>query len=223
MRRERHQPEPAHVDVLFGAVERRIARGAAPARLGAELRELARSSSRGSSSYCFAHRHLARLAVDERPWRAALHARRVLSHEPGDDEAWGLLGLALSLLGHGRAAVSAYERALALAPDNPYYAHNLGHLYDVALHEPARAVPLLLRATSVLDDPEVATSLAHALGRAGRPADAQRVLEVARQRGGHPPLALRRWIASGAPLDRDGFAEVPRDVPRDEPRDVPSR
>jgi tetratricopeptide (TPR) repeat protein len=211
MRRERHEPEPSHVDVLFGAVERRIARGTSPARLSAELRELARSSTRGSRPHCFAHRHLARLTVGERPWRAALHARRVLAHEPNDDEAWGLLGLSLSLLGHARAAVRAYERALALAPDNPYYAHNLGHLYDVALHEPGRGVPLLLRATTSLDDAEVASSLAHALGRVGRVSDAQRVLEGVRLRGGHPPLALRRWIASGAPVDEQGFAEIPRD------------
>src|SRR5579871_4918126 len=52
----------------------------------------------------------------------------IYAHRPLDDGAWAVLGLAQSLLGHFRYAARAYEQALALAPGNPWYAHNLGHL-----------------------------------------------------------------------------------------------
>ena len=41
------------------------------------------------------------------PWRAALHARRVLKHRPEDDRGWAMLGLCQTLLGNYRFAVSA--------------------------------------------------------------------------------------------------------------------
>ena len=67
------------------------------------------------------------------PWRAAIYAKRVVTERPDDDRGWALLGLSQTLLGHYRFAVSAYQKALACAPNNPWYAHNLGHLLDVAL------------------------------------------------------------------------------------------
>src|SRR6185369_16666951 len=111
------------------------------------LARLARAAAPESEAWIYAHRHLAELGVEHDPWRASLFARRVLSLRPEDDGAWAVLGLAQSLLGNYRYAARAYERALSLSPDNPWYAHNLGHLYDVALGRPADALPLLSRAT----------------------------------------------------------------------------
>ena len=85
---------------------------------------------------------------------------------PADDGAWAVLGLAQSLLGNYRYAARAYERALALAPNNPWYAHNLGHLYDVALDRPQDALPLLAQATAAQPgEADIAASYAHALAR----------------------------------------------------------
>jgi len=107
-------------------------------------------------------------------------ARRLVDHRTDDDGGWALLGLAQSLLGYHRYAVQAYQRAVRLAPSNPWYAHNLGHLLDVALDLPERAAPLLARALAELRSwsrmtkidlgravNEVAASYAHALLRCG--------------------------------------------------------
>ena len=109
---------------------------------------------------------------------------------PDDDGAWAVLGLAQSLLGHYRFAARAYERALSLAPNNPWYAHNLGHLYDVALDRPADALPLLERATSAQpNEADIAASYAHALARAGK-------------RRRRPSACCERAIRRGATADQ---------------------
>ncbi len=88
----------------------------------------------------FAHRQLAEVLLERDPWRAALHARRVVHMRPEDDRAWAALGLSQSLLGNHQYASRALARALARSPDNPWYAHNLGHTLDVALDKPREAV-----------------------------------------------------------------------------------
>lgn len=164
------------------------------------LAALARLAEPGSADWLFAHRHLAEIGVEHDPWRAALFARRVLAGVPDDDGAWAVLGLAMSLLGHHRFASHAYERALALAPENPWYAHNLGHLYDV-LDRPQQALPLLARAArSQPQEADIAASYAHALARTGQLAQAKRVLKHAIRRGGtSDQMALWRWLEAGAP------------------------
>ena len=165
------------------------------------LARLARAAAPESDAWIYAHRHLAELGVEHDPWRAALFARRVIARRPDDDGAWAVLGLAQSLLGNFRCAARAYERALALAPDNPWYAHNLGHLYDVALDHPADALPLLGRATLAQpQEADIAASYAHALARCGKVAQARRVLRRAIRRGGTADqMALSRWLDAGAP------------------------
>ncbi|MEM6791413.1 MAG: hypothetical protein AAF928_19325 [Myxococcota bacterium] len=101
-------------------------------------------------AYVFVHRKLGEALARDDPWAASLHLKRVLAHRPDDDGAWGHLGLCQSLLGHHRFAVRSYERARALAPHNPWYAHNLGHLYDVVFDDGARALPLLRAALAAL-------------------------------------------------------------------------
>jgi Flp pilus assembly protein TadD len=100
-----------------------------------------------------------------------------VAREFDDDEAWGLLGMALSLLGHFRAAKTAYIRACSIAPHHPGHAHNLGHLIDAAFGKPNQAIPWLERAfRSAPDVPEIASSLAHAMVGAGRPQEAHTLL-----------------------------------------------
>lgn len=175
------------------------------------LAQLARAADPESDEWIFAHRHLAEIGVEHDPWRAALFARRVLQRRRDDDGAWAVLGLALSLLANYRAAARAYERAIAIAPKNPWYAHNLGHLYDVALDRPDDALPLLARANLAQpEEADIAASYAHALARAGKVTAAKRILKRAIRRGGTADqMALWRWLEAGAPWRWTGSAENP--------------
>ncbi|MCK6586644.1 MAG: hypothetical protein L6Q76_03560 [Polyangiaceae bacterium] len=205
------------IDRLRRDIERGLREKLAPDELLHQLARLARASTPKSDAWIFAHRHLAELGVERDPWRAALFARRVLSCEPNDDGAWAVLGLAQSLLGHYRFAAHAYERALALAPDNPWYAHNLGHIYDVALDRPSDALPLLAQATGAeTGEADIAASYAHALARCGQVPLAKRVLKRAIRRGATPDqMALWRWLEAGAPPeDARPAAGTPGDRPK---------
>lgn len=184
------------------ATARRSSDPADTSRVLPMLARLARLAPERSDTWIFAHRHLAELAVERDPWRASLFARRVVALEPADDGAWAVLGLAQSLLGHHRFAARAYERALAIAPHNPWYAHNLGHLYDVALDRPENALPLLERATEAEPtESEIAASYAHALARCGQVVLARRILKRAIRHGATAEQAsLWRWLLAGAPL-----------------------
>jgi tetratricopeptide (TPR) repeat protein len=206
----------AHEDLerLRREVDRGLREQSDPEELLPLLARLARAAPPESEIWIFAHRHLAELGVEHDPWRAALFARRVIGLRPDDDGAWAVLGLAQSLLGHYRYASHAYEQALLLSPENPWYAHNLGHLYDVALDRPKEALPLLERATSAQPgESEIAASYAHALARAGKVALAKKVLKRAIRHGATADqMALWRWIDAGAPAN-----------PRTEARKKPKR
>lgn len=175
------------------------------------LAKLARSAEPESDAWVLAHRHLAELAVDRDPWRSALFARRVVKVDPDDDGAWAVLGLAQTLLGNFRSAVASYRRAIALSPKNPWYAHNLGHLLDVALGRPADALPLL--ADTYKNEPkerEIAASYAHALARAGKLSQAKKVLRRVIAKGASSDhMVLWRWLEEGAP----GTAASPSSAP----------
>jgi len=179
------------VDALLSRVERAGDADARPL-----LERLAELTQPGTEAWALANRELARLLLDAEPWRASVFARRVVEQDPDDHLAWGVLGLAQSLLGNHAFAVSAYERALRLAPENPWYLHNLGHLYDAMLDRPADAVPLLRRALIRLrEDPHVLASLAHALARAGEPTEARALmLRVVRRPASEEHHALYRWL-----------------------------
>ncbi len=149
----------------------------------------------------FAHRHLAELLIEEDPWRAALHLRRVAQRSLEDDVVHALMGLCQALLGNFRAAVSAYRRALRIAPRNPWYHHNLGHLLDVALGEPRDAVSHLETAHRMEPlEHEITASLAHCLARLGRLAEAKtfadEAVSAAPRNAGH--RALLAWIEGGS-------------------------
>ncbi len=186
-------------------IEWTLARAVDPSDVLPMLHRLARLSHDGSDDNLFANLHLAELLVERDPWRAALFARRVLAQRPEDDRGWATLALCQTLLGHYKFAVSAYHHALTSAPKNPWYAHNLGHLLDVALGRAPEAIGWLKRAyQSAPDSGEVAASYAHALARVGRLAEARKVLTRAMKRGSsREHAALLRWLEQGAPADKD--------------------
>jgi hypothetical protein len=110
---------------------------------------------------------------------------------------------------HGRA----YHHALTSAPKNPWYAHNLGHLLDVALGRARDAIGWLKRAyQSAAYSGEVAASYAHALARVGRIAEARKVLARAMKRtASREHSAMLKWLEQGAPADKDH--PLPRPAP----------
>ncbi|MDP9149073.1 MAG: tetratricopeptide repeat protein [Myxococcota bacterium] len=194
-------------------IEWTLARAVDPSNLLPMLHRLARLADNGSEDAVFANLHLAELLVERDPWRAALYARRVVAHRVDDDRGWATLALCQTFLGHYKFAVTAYHRALASAPNNPWYAHNLGHLLDVALNRAPESIGWLKRAyESAPSSAEVAASYAHALARDGRLAEARRVLTRAMKRtASREHTALLRWLEQGAPPDKDH--PLPRPAP----------
>jgi tetratricopeptide (TPR) repeat protein len=194
-------------------IEWTLARAVDPSDVLPMLHRLARLADDGSDESLFANLHLAELLVERDPWRSALYARRVLAHRPMDDRVWATLALCQTLLGNYNYAVSAYHRALASAPKNPWYAHNLGHLLDVALGRANDALPWLERAyRGAGNSGELASSYAHALARAGRLVEARNVLARAMKRtASREHSALLKWLEQGAPPDKDH--PLPRPAP----------
>jgi Flp pilus assembly protein TadD len=189
-------------------IERSLRRAFDPADVLPRLARLARLAPASSDDGVFAHRQLAELLVERHPWRAAIYARRALAHRSDDDRAWAVLAFCQTLLGNFRCATTAYHRAIASAPANPWYAHNLGHLLDVALGFPHRALPWLRSAYGKkADNSEIVASYVHALARAGHTDEARRVLERALKRFDSRELkALLRWLDQGAPSRGAGAA-----------------
>lgn len=185
-------------------IEWTLARAVDPSDVLPMLHRLARLAGDGTEESAFANLHLAELLVERDPWRASLCARRVLACRE-NDRGWATLALCQTMLGHYKFAVSAYQHALANAPDNPWYAHNLGHLLDVALGRPNDALCWLKRASEgAAHSREVAASYAHALARVGRVGDARKVLARAMKRGASRECAaLLEWLEKGAPPEAD--------------------
>jgi tetratricopeptide (TPR) repeat protein len=204
----RHQAQE-----LRRQIEWTLARAIDPGDVLPMLHRLARVADDGTEESVFANLHLAELLVERDPWRSALYARRVLAHRPSDDRVWAILALCQTLLGNYRFAVRAYHQALAGAPKNPWYAHNLGHLLDVALGRAQEAVPWLERAyRGAGHSGELAASYAHALARAGQLAEARNVIARAMKRtASREHSALLKWLEQGAPADKDH--PLPRPAP----------
>lgn len=176
------------------------------------LERLAAIAPEGSEDATFAHRHLAELSIEENPWRAALHLRRVVLARGEDDVVHALLGLCHALLGNFRAAVSHYRRALAIVPRNPWYHHNVGHLLDVALATPGQALPHLRSAHRLepLED-EITASLAHCLAGSGELAEARALADDAVRAAprNRDHRALLAWIERGAPVGAGPHGKPP--------------
>ena len=209
--------ESHHISALRQEIERALRRAFDPADVLPRLARLARLAPAASDDGVFAHRQLAELLVERHPWRAALYARRALAHRKDDDRAWAVLAFCQTLLGNFRCAATAYKQAIASAPGNPWYAHNLGHLLDVALGTPEGALPWLRSAYRAKgDNSEIVASYVHALARAGQTAAARTILERALDRFDSRELeALLRWLDQGAP---SGEAREGRDARSDSKR-----
>lgn len=181
---------------LRGAVDWALREPLPPEEIVPMLRRLLSMVPSDGEDALFAHRHLAELTVETNPWQAALSARHLLRYLSDTDEPWALLALSLTLMGHYRAAVRAYRKALALSPSNPWYAHNLGHLLDVALDRPDDGLPLLSAAhRKEPQETEIASSYAHALGRVGKLEEARDLLRSSIRDGGNrDQRALLAWL-----------------------------
>lgn len=193
------------VETLRRRAERAMDEGRGRRVVEPLLERILKLAPEGDPRRIFAHRHLAELHLEENPWGAALHLRKVIAAKPQDDVSHSLMALAQALLGNYEAAVSFYRRALAIEPRNPWYHHNLGHLLDVALDRPQAALQHLEMALQYADPPEheITASVAHCLARVGRLDEAR---ELAKQASAADPenedhRALLAWIEAGAPAD----------------------
>jgi tetratricopeptide (TPR) repeat protein len=197
---------PETMDTRLSRLRERAERALASGRRGGEvlsvLETMTREAPDGSAHALFAHRHLAELQLAGSPWRAALHLRRVIEAGAADDSAYALMGLSQALLGNYRVAVSAYRKAVKLAPRNPWYHHNLGHLLDVGLSDSTTALDHLRVAHRIEpDEDEISASLAHCLARLGQLVEARRMADLALTRSpkNREHRALLDWIDEGAP------------------------
>ncbi len=183
-------------------VERALADGARGLDVVRDLETIAREAGDGDRDALFAHRQLAELRLEESPWRAALHLRRLILADAADDGVYALMGLCQAMLGNFRAAISTYQRAIELAPRNPWYHHNIGHLLDVGLgHSQAALQHLRLANTLEPREDEITASLAHCLGRLGQLVEARALAADAVRSAPHNAdhRALLEWIDRGAP------------------------
>ena len=207
IRRNTLMPEP--IDTRLSRLRERAERAIASGRRGGEvlgvLETMTREAPDGSAHALFAHRHLAEMQLQGSPWRAALHLRRVTDAGAADDSVHALMGLCQALLGNYRAAVSAYRKAVHLAPRNPWYHHNLGHLLDVGLHDSLTALDHLRIAHRLQrQEDEIAASLAHCLARLGHLDEARTMAEQAVHAAprNRDHRVLLDWIVEGAPDDK---------------------
>ena len=164
------------VETLVSDVSWAISRGLPKRDLVAMLKRLITEAGPGSPEQDFAKLELCELSVGDEPFRSARMALDVLKRGP-EPRAYGVLGIAHSMLGNFRAARRAYEQAVALEPDHPAYRYNLGHLLYVAFERPRDALRHLGVARRARpDEPAIITSEAHALARSGHAARAVELL-----------------------------------------------
>lgn len=212
--------EVAETQRLRLEIERSLRGAFDPADVLPRLARLARMATPSSEEAVFANQKLGELLAERDPWRAALYVRRALAQREDDDRPWAILAFCHTLLGNFRSAASSYKRAIQCAPTNPWYAHNLGHLLDVALGRPEEALPWLRSAyEEKSDNSEIVASYVHALARAGKITEARSILEEAKGRLDSSELdALLRWLDQGAPSrprrGRSRRGKTPTTTPR---------
>lgn len=165
----------------------------------------------GSSAAAFAKLHLAEALVEQKPWLASIHARSVLEDNPEEARAWAVLALGQTHLGNFRYAIRSYSRALALCPENVAYAHNLGHLLDIAEGASEDALPYLEAAyDGAKESLDILASLLHALVRTGRTRRALLLVSETTVEGA-TQAKLRKLVLSLA--ERESCTSVPRGRP----------
>lgn len=170
---------PLELERLVGDVKWAQAHRFPAREVTAMLKRLVAAAPEGSAERRFARLELASMLLEQDPWIAARLAKDALRDQV-DARAWSILGIAHSLLGNYRSALRAHRAAVSLAPEAADHEHNLGHLLDVAFNRPLSALPHLRRAHRALpDEPEITSSLCHALVRVGRRNEAERLLTSA--------------------------------------------
>jgi len=194
--------DPSELDRLRSRIKDALQRERPRSEILPMLTALVDAAGEQRELYVFAHRHLAELMLQDQPWQAALHLRRVIRAGAADDTVHALMGLCQALLGNFESAVHHYERSLGLEPSNAWYHHNLGHLLDVALARPDAALLHLRWAheSHPVED-EVTASLAHCLARLGQLREAEdlarEAVDLAPEHDSH--ASLLAWIRRGAP------------------------
>jgi len=183
-------------------VERALASGARGIDVFRDLEAIVREAQDGDRDALFAHRQLAELRLEESPWLAALHLRKLIASAAADDGVHALMGLCQAMLGNFKTAIAAYRRAVEMSPRNPWYHHNLGHLLDVGGGN-ARGAIKHLRFAYELEpaEDEIAASLAHCLARLGELDEARDLADTAVRSAPDNPdhQALLEWVEHGAP------------------------
>lgn len=133
-------------------------------------------------------------------WECAKLCRQALAGPLTSVEkgaALALLGLSYSQLGCFRSARQAYFQALRERPGDPVIAHNLGHLLQVRLGQPAAARKWLRMAHQKLpSDPEIAASYAYALLACDDYEQAVDVLSVALGSREQAREQARKWTTA---------------------------
>lgn len=193
MKRRSSRPS-ANVESLLNRLEWAFERRLPMRDLTALARDLIREARPGSAEARVGKLRLAQASIAREPWRAARLAWE-LTRESARGEDWGTLGLAYTKLGHFKAAARAYRRALGIEPC-PVCHHNLGHLLHMALGRPDLGLSHLERAYQELPhEPEVASSLAHALFATGHASRARRILATGLGDEAHADAVLDSWSA----------------------------
>jgi len=185
------------VETLVSDVSWAISRGLPKRDLVAMLKRLSASAEPGSPAQSFAKLELSELIVGDEPFRAARLALDVLKTDV-EPRAYGVLGIAHSLLGNFRASRRAYEQAVQLEPDHPAYRHNLGHLLDIAFDRPREALRHLAVARRARpEEGAIVTSEAHALARTGQTARAiQQLVQVLAWSQADAEARVSEWLAA---------------------------
>ena len=159
----------------------------------------------------FAHRQLAELRLEQSPWRRGAASAQVDPRRAQRTTACiALMGLCQAMLGNFRAAISAYRRAIDLAPRNPWYHHNLGHLLDVGLGKCDAALKHLRLAHELEGREDEITASLGPLPRAARPA--RRSARAGARRGAR--LAGQQRSPRAARVDRARRARFAQRRPR---------
>uniref|UniRef100_A0A182IZV0 SGTA homodimerisation domain-containing protein n=1 Tax=Anopheles atroparvus TaxID=41427 RepID=A0A182IZV0_ANOAO len=100
--------------------------------------------------------------------RAADDCRMALRHDPDYSKAWGRLGLAYSKMNQHQQAITAYQNAIRLEPDNQDYKNNLSvsqqHLEERSRNPTPGAMPDGLDLGAVLNNPDLVRMAASMMG-----------------------------------------------------------
>jgi hypothetical protein len=178
-------PEDEATARLHAQVVRAIEAGKSWRVMEPLLERLVAIAPEASEAALLAHRALAEHRIQQHPWRALLHLKHVLRASPNDDSLHAMTAIAHVLLGNFKSATKAYQIALRQAPTNPWYHHNLGHVWVVGRNDPKRALPHLRKAFEAIgaQEPETVVSYIDCLERLG----GKHAEEAARLRGQNPP------------------------------------